>query len=326
MKEVNQMGELLEVRNLKKYFPITKGFFHKTVGYVKAVDGVNFSIGEGKTFGLVGESGCGKTTVGKLIVRLIEATDGEIKFDGRDITKLSNKQMQELRRQIQFVFQDPYGSLNPRFTIRDIIAEPLRKHKLASGNDLNKRVIELLEQVGLNAEDAKKYPHEFSGGQRQRICIARAISVRPRLIICDEPVSALDVSVQAQILNLLKRLQKEYGIAYLFIAHGMPVVRYMSDRVGVMYLGQIVETADCQELFDNQLHPYSKALMSAIPIADPDIKHSRIILKGDVPNPINLGPGCHFCSRCSMAEEKCKTETPELHVVSGTHEVSCLRI
>lgn len=317
------MGELLQVSGLKKHFPVTKGLFKRQVSSVKAVDGVSFSIQEGETFGLVGESGCGKTTVGKLILQLLEATDGEIKFDGRDIRRLSKREMNEMRRQIQIVFQDPYSSLNPRMTVHDILAEPIRKHKLASGEEMERRIAELLRRVELSEREMKKYPHEFSGGQRQRICIARALAVGPRLIVCDEPVSALDVSVQSQILNLFKELQRELGVAYLFIAHGMPVVRYMSDRVGVMYLGRLVETAPCEELFTSQLHPYSQALMSAIPVADPDHVPSRIVLEGDVPNPIHLNPGCHFYSRCPRACGRCRDEPPELREVRPGHSVAC---
>ena len=317
------MDELLRVNNLKKYFPVTKGILKKEVASVKAVDGVSFEIRRGETFGLVGESGCGKTTVGKLILRLLDATKGEVIFDGRDLQTLSKTEMREMRKEIQIIFQDPYGSLNPRMTVYEIIAEPIRKHKLASGEELTRRVADLLNRVGLSEREMRKYPHEFSGGQRQRICIARALAVNPRLIVCDEPVSALDVSVQSQILNLLKDLQRDLGVAYLFIAHGMPAVRHMSDRVGVMYLGSLVEVADCKDLFSNQLHPYSKALISAIPVADPDHKPKRIVLEGDVPNPISLNPGCRFYSRCSSACERCKNDPPELREVLPGHYVAC---
>lgn len=317
------MAELLRVKGLKKYFPVTKGLLKREVARVKAVDGVDFVINKGETFGLVGESGCGKTTVGKLILRLLDATEGEIFYDGVNICTLNKKEMRKLRQDLQIVFQDPYGSLNPRMTVRDIIAEPMKKHKTASGEVLEKRVVDLLNRVGLSARELKKYPHEFSGGQRQRICIARALSLNPKLIVCDEPVSALDVSVQSQILNLFKELQKDLEIAYLFIAHGMPVVKYMSDRVGVMYLGKLVEVADSEELFENQLHPYSQALMSAIPVADPDSERKRIILEGDVPNPINLNPGCHFCSRCVHKMERCQNDMPLLRKVKPGHFVAC---
>lgn len=317
------MRELLKVKDLKKHFPVTKGIFRHQVAAVKAVDGVDFCIHEGETLGLVGESGCGKTTVGKLVLRLLEATDGQILFDGKDVRAMDKRELLALRRQMQIVFQDPYGSLNPRMTVRDIIAEPIRKHHLADGANLEHRMAELLERVGLSVREAKKYPHEFSGGQRQRICIARALAMDPKLIVCDEPVSALDVSVQSQILNLLKELQRDLGVAYLFIAHGMPAVRYMSHRVGVMYLGRMVELADCETLFQHQLHPYSQALMSAISIADPDHIPQRVLLEGDVPNPIYLGSGCRFASRCPKAAARCHEQLPFLRKVEPNHMVAC---
>lgn len=318
------MGELLRVTDLKKYFPIKKPSYKRgPTQYVRAVNGVDFTINAGETFGLVGESGCGKTTVGKLVIRLHEATGGEIEFMGQDILALDKNNMRRMRREMQIVFQDPYGSLNPRMTIRDVIAEPIKKHRLAADRELNSRVAALLSRVGLSERDMKKYPHEFSGGQRQRICIARALAVEPKLIVCDEPVSALDVSVQSQILNLLKELQQDLGIAYLFIAHGMPVVRYMSHRVGVMYLGRLVEVAECEELFTAQLHPYSRALMSAIPVADPDHRSSRVILKGDVPSPTEELAGCGFASRCPATTSRCRTEIPRLGEVRPGHFVAC---
>lgn len=317
------MPELLEVRDLKKYFPVTGGFLKKTVGWVKAVDGVDLTIGTGETFGLVGESGCGKTTVGKLVLRLIEATSGDIRFQGRNIRDLDKKELRALRKEMQIIFQDPYGSLNPRMNIGDIVAEPLRWHRLVDESQVNGRVCKLLDMVGLNGKDMSKYPHEFSGGQRQRIVIARALAVQPKLIVCDEPVSALDVSVQAQILNLLKDLQEQLGMAYLFVAHGMPAVRFMSDRIGVMYLGKLVEVADGEALFEEQLHPYTKALMSAIPVADPDRVSKRTVLSGDVPSPVHLPKGCRFQTRCCCVCDRCRIEEPPLRQVRPGRLVAC---
>lgn len=317
------MPELLEVRDLKKYFPVTGGFLKKTVGWVKAVDGVDLTIGTGETFGLVGESGCGKTTVGKLVLRLIEATSGDIRFQGRNIRDLDKKELRALRKEMQIIFQDPYGSLNPRMNIGDIVAEPLRWHRLVDESQVNGRVCKLLDMVGLNGKDMSKYPHEFSGGQRQRIVIARALAVQPKLIVCDEPVSALDVSVQAQILNLLKDLQEQLGMAYLFVAHGMPAVRFMSDRIGVMYLGKLVEVADGEALFEEQLHPYTKALMSAIPVADPDRVSKRTVLSGDVPSPVHLPKGCRFQTRCCCVCDRCRIEEPPLRQVRSGRLVAC---
>lgn len=317
------MPELLEVRDLKKYFPVTGGFLKKTVGWVKAVDGVDLTIGAGETFGLVGESGCGKTTVGKLVLRLIEATSGDIRFQGRNIRDLDKKELRALRKEMQIIFQDPYGSLNPRMNIGDIVAEPLRWHRLVDESQVNGRVCKLLDMVGLNGKDISKYPHEFSGGQRQRIVIARALAVQPKLIVCDEPVSALDVSVQAQILNLLKDLQEQLGMAYLFVAHGMPAVRFMSDRIGVMYLGKLVEVADGEALFEEQLHPYTKALMSAIPVADPDRVSKRTVLSGDVPSPVHLPKGCRFQTRCCCVCDRCRIEEPPLRQVRPGRLVAC---
>ena len=317
------MPELLEVRDLKKYFPVTGGFLKKTVGWVKAVDGVDLTIGAGETFGLVGESGCGKTTVGKLVLRLIEATSGDIRFQGRNIRDLDKKELRALRKEMQIIFQDPYGSLNPRMNIGDIVAEPLRWHRLVDESQVNGRVCKLLDMVGLNGKDMSKYPHEFSGGQRQRIVIARALAVQPKLIVCDEPVSALDVSVQAQILNLLKDLQEQLGMAYLFVAHGMPAVRFMSDRIGVMYLGKLVEVADGEALFEEQLHPYTKALMSAIPVADPARVSKRTVLSGDVPSPVHLPKGCRFQTRCCCVCDRCRIEEPPLRQVRPGRLVAC---
>lgn len=317
------MVMLLEVKELKKYYPVTKGLFKRTVGYIKAVDGVDFSIPAGQTFGLVGESGCGKTTVGKSILRLIEPTAGQVFLEENDILKMSKKELLQQRKNIQIIFQDPYGSLNPRMTIGDIIAEPILKHKLAKGVECINKVIKILDTVGLSSREMKKYPHEFSGGQRQRIAIARALAVNPKLIVCDEPVSSLDVSVQAQILNLMKELQKEFKVAYLFISHSMPVVRHVSQRVGVMYLGKLVEVADSNEIFTNPIHPYTKALMSAIPTTDPINKKKRIILTGEVPDLINTPQGCLFNTRCPNCVEICKNNKPSLQEVSAGHMVAC---
>ena len=315
---------LLEVKNLVKHFPITQGvLLSKKVGAVQAVDDVRFSVQKGETLGLVGESGCGKSTTGRVILRLIEATSGEVRFDGQNILELSPKEMRELRKDMQIIFQDPYASLNPRMTVGDIIAEPLKIHGMAKGRERQKRVQELLDVVGLAAYHARRYPHEFSGGQRQRIGIARALAVKPKLIICDEPVSALDVSIQAQVINLLQDLQKEFGLTYLFIAHDLSVVKHISDRVAVMYLGKIVELADKNELFDNPLHPYTQALMTAIPVPDPTYKRERIILQGDVPSPINPPRGCRFHTRCPKAMDICKAEEPEYREVGLKHWAAC---
>src|SRR3989304_893083 len=304
---------ILDVRNLYKYFPITKGFiFQKQVGAVKAVDGISFNIRRGETLGLVGESGCGKTTTGRVILRLMEPTSGEASFEGRDICKLKKEELRLLRRDMQIIFQDPYSSLNPRMTVGDIIGEPLEIHNLARGKEKLRRVQELLEIVGLAPYHANRYPHEFSGGQRQRIGIARALAVNPKLIICDEPVSALDVSIQAQVLNLLEELQKEFGLTYLFIAHDLSVVKHISDRIAVMYLGRLVEVADADQLFDNPQHPYTEALLSAVPIPDPAVRRERIILPGDVPSPVNPPAGCRFPPRRLYAQESCRVNAPEL--------------
>lgn len=315
---------LLEVKELVKHFPIHKGFIlSKQVGAVKAVDGVSFTIDRGETLGLVGESGCGKSTTGRLILRLIEATSGEVWFEGRNILSLGREEMRELRKDMQIIFQDPYASLNPRMTVGDIIGEPLQIHGIARGREREQRVRQLLEVVGLASYHARRYPHEFSGGQRQRIGVARALAVNPKIIVCDEPVSALDVSIQAQVVNLLQDLQEEYGLTYLFIAHDLSVVKHISDRVAVMYLGKIVELTDKQSLYDNPLHPYTKALLSAIPVPDPTLTRERIILEGDVPSPINPPSGCRFHSRCSVAEEICRVEEPVFADSGGGHFVAC---
>ena len=314
---------LLEVTNLKKYFPIKGGVFSKTIGYVYAVDDVSFTVGKGETLGLVGESGCGKSTTGRSILRLIEPTDGKIHFEGQDVTALDKNAMRRLRREMQIIFQDPYASLNPRMTVGSIIGEPLEIHKIARGSEKTERVASLLQKVGLRAEDMRKYPHEFSGGQRQRIGIARAIALNPKLIVCDEPVSALDVSIQAQVINLLEDLQEEFGLSYLFIAHNLNVVEHISDRVAVMYLGQIVELASDADLYNDPQHPYTEALLSAVPIPDPTVKKKRIILEGDVPSPIDPPSGCHFHTRCMYKEKVCEEEAPEFKHIGGGHWVAC---
>lgn len=314
---------LLEVKHLKKHFPIKGGVFSKTIGYVYAVDDINFTLEKGETLGLVGESGCGKSTTGRTILRLIEPTDGAIYFEGQDITNLDKGAMRALRREMQIIFQDPYASLNPRMTVGSIIGEPLEIHKIAKGSEKEERVASLLQKVGLRAEDMRKYPHEFSGGQRQRIGIARALALNPKLIVCDEPVSALDVSIQAQVINLLEDLQSEFGLSYLFIAHNLNVVEHISNRVAVMYLGQIVELASDEELYRNPQHPYTEALLSAVPIPDPTVKKKRIILEGDVPSPINPPKGCHFHTRCVYKDKICEEVEPEFKDIGGGHWVAC---
>ncbi|MCG0239107.1 MAG: dipeptide ABC transporter ATP-binding protein [Firmicutes bacterium] len=315
---------LVRVENLKKWYPVTGGsIISRVVGHVKAVDGVSFTIRRGETFGLVGESGCGKTTLGKVLLRLQEPTAGAVYFEGRNIFELNKEEMRKLRREMQIIFQDPYASLNPRMTVGEIIGEPLEIHGVARGREKEKRVQQLLEVVGLASYHARRYPHEFSGGQRQRIGIARALALNPKLIVCDEPVSALDVSIQSQILNLLSDLQKEFGLTYLFIAHGLAVVKHISDRVGVMYLGKLVEIADKREIYANPRHPYTEALMSAIPIPDPTVRRERIILEGDVPSPINPPSGCRFHTRCRLAEEICREVEPSLVDIGNDHWVAC---
>jgi oligopeptide/dipeptide ABC transporter ATP-binding protein len=315
---------LLEVKNVKVHFPVKHGLFSGVHEFVKAVDDVSFSLEPGETLGLVGESGCGKTTLGRAIVRLIEPTAGSVLLDGEDITRMSGSLLRARRRKFQMIFQDPYGSLNPRMTVEQIVGEALDIHKLAGSKPARrKRIAELLEAVGLDPVHAQRYPHEFSGGQRQRIGIARALAVEPELIICDEPVSALDVSVQAQIINLLCDLQQQRGIAYLFIAHDLAVVEHISHRVMVMYLGKIVETADAKDIVREPQHPYTQALISAVPEVDPETKRRRIVLPGDVPSPIHPPPGCPFHPRCPIAEERCRTEVPAFREVKKDHFAAC---
>lgn len=315
---------LLEVRNLKKYFPVKTPMFQKEKNLLKAVDDLSFFINKGETFGLVGESGCGKSTIGRCVVRLYEPTDGEIIFDGVDIAKLSDKELLKYRKKIQMIFQDPYASLNTRMTIAEIIGEGMDIHTNHKGQERMERIHSLLTTVGLKKEHANRYPHEFSGGQRQRIGIARALAIEPELIICDEPISALDVSIQAQVVNMLEDLQNELGLTYLFIAHDLSMVKHISDRIGVMYLGHMMEVATSEELYDKPLHPYTKALLSSIPVPDPGIKkEGRIILQGDVKSPINPKPGCRFSTRCRYAVDRCKVETPELREVMPNHFAAC---
>jgi len=317
--------DLLEVRDLYKYFPINAGILSRHVGDVKAVDGIDFSIRRGETLGLVGESGSGKTTAGRVVLRLLPATKGQVFFDGRDVLELGREEVRKLRKEMQIIFQDPYASLNPRMTVRDIIGEPLQIHNIARGKAADDRVRELLRLVGLQPDHANRYPHEFSGGQRQRIGIARALAVSPKFIVADEPVSALDVSIQAQVINLLQDLQAQFGLTFLFIAHDLSVVRHISTRVAVMYVGKIVEIADRDDLYENPLHPYTQALLSAIPIPDPTVeaRRTRIILTGDIPSPVNPPSGCRFHTRCPIAFERCKIDVPELKTYAAGHQAAC---
>ncbi len=315
--------DLLVVDNLVKYFPVRGGILQRVVAWVKAVDGVSFTVKEGETLGLVGESGCGKTTVGRTILRLIPATAGKVIFDGEDIFSLRRQELKRLRRNMQIIFQDPYSSLDPRMPVGQSIAEGLEVHRIGTKQERREIVQDVLRRVGMSPEHARRYPHEFSGGQRQRIGIARALALRPKLIICDEPVSALDVSVQSQVLNLLKELQREFGLTYIFIAHNLSVVEHISDRVGVMYLGKMVELTDREALYRDPKHPYTQALLSAIPIPDVSLKRQRIILKGDVPSPLRPPPGCRFHTRCPIAIDRCAMEEPEFRQFGRGHWVAC---
>ncbi len=319
------MEPLVEVRDLYKYFPIHAGLLSRHVGDVKAVDGVSFSINPGETLGLVGESGSGKTTIGRLMLRLLAKSKGEIFFEGRDITTISRGELRKLRKEMQIIFQDPYASLNPRMTVGDIIGEPLKIHHIATGKAATARVQELLSLVGLRPYHANRYPHEFSGGQRQRIGIARALAVDPKFIVCDEPVSALDVSIQAQVINLLEDLQQKLGLTYLFIAHDLSVVRHISTRVAVMYVGKIVEVADRDALYEHPMHPYTQALLTAIPIPDPSAqsKRKRVVLTGDIPSPVNPPSGCRFHTRCPIAFARCSVEEPVFREYAPGHAVAC---
>jgi len=320
---------LLDINDLKMYFPVTAGIiFQRKIADVKAVDGITFSVRRGETLGLVGESGCGKSTTGRCILQLYRPTAGQILFGGRDLTKVKGSELRAFRRKMQMIFQDPYASLNPRMSVGSIIGEPLAIHGLARGRARRERVAELMRIVGLNPFYANRYPHEFSGGQRQRIGVARALAVEPDFIVCDEPISALDVSIQAQIINLLMDLQQQFGLTYLFIAHDLSVVRHISDRVTVMYLGKLMELTNRNELYDNPLHPYTKALLSAVPIPDPvvEAKRERIILTGDVPSPLRPPPGCVFHTRCPIAIEECRLHIPEWRRVSSDHWIACHRV
>lgn len=313
---------LLRVEKLRKWFRLSSGLFSER-RYVKAVDNVSFELYEGETLGIVGESGCGKSTLGRAVLRLIEPTDGKIVFENREVTHLPHKQWQEMRKYMQMIFQDSHASLNARMRVGKIIEEPLKIYKIGSAKERKQRVLDLLKTVGLPDDAIYKYPHEFSGGQRQRIDIARALVLNPRIIVCDEAVSALDVSIQSQVLNLMRKLQKQFNLAYLFISHDMSVIRHISDRVVVMYLGRIVEVAEKNRFFANPKHPYSRALLSAIPVPDPKIKSQRIILEGDVPSPVNPPSGCHFRTRCPVARTECSSDEPELRVIEPGHSVAC---
>ncbi|MFO7644852.1 MAG: dipeptide ABC transporter ATP-binding protein [Desulfosarcina sp.] len=317
------MTALLKVDNLKVHFPVKKGVLARTIGYVYAVDGVSFELQAGETLGIVGESGCGKTTTAMAILRLLPPTAGAVWYQGRNLLEKSRRQMRALRREIQIIFQDPYSSLNPRRTVRQILGDPLMIHGMRSGRERRDRIAFLLDKVGLSLEQAERYPHEFSGGQRQRIGIARALALNPRLIVCDEPVSALDVSIQAQIINLLIDIQEEFAISYVIIAHDLAVVEYLCDRIAVMYLGKIVELTTYANLFTRPLHPYTQALLSAVPVADPKAPRHRTVLQGDVPSPISPPPGCRFHPRCPQVMEQCRDQSPQLSQIHAGHQVAC---
>ena len=314
---------LLEVRNLKKHFPVKKGVLSRTIGNVRAVDGISFTLKRGETLGLVGESGCGKTTVGRSILRLVEPTSGQVTFNGQDLLGLEREELRRVRASLQIIFQDPFSSLNPRMNVGQIIAEPIKNHLKEPRAEIRNRVAYLMEKVGLHTEQMSRYPHEFSGGQRQRIGIARALALNPMVIICDEPVSALDVSIQAQVINLLARLQEQMNLSYLFIAHDLSVVEHISDRIAVMYLGRFVELATDKELYQNPQHPYSQALLSAVPVPDPEIHKRRIILEGDVPSPLNPPSGCAFHTRCPECKDVCTHEAPVFRELVGDHWIAC---
>ena len=320
---MEQKDYLLEVDNLVKYFPIKTGFFKRTTGYVKAVDGISFKIERGKTMGLVGESGCGKSTCGRTILRLLEKTSGDVRIDGKDIFSLSREELRRFRPKVQIVFQDPYSSLSPRLSVGEIIGEAVREHGIVPEEEFDDYITRVMEACGLPDYYKGRYPHEFSGGQRQRICIARALALNPEFIVCDEPVSALDVSIQAQVINLLKELQKDFGLTYLFISHDLSVVEHISDTVGVMYLGTMVEFSDTDKIFAKPLHPYTQALFSAIPIPDPDVKINRIVLEGSIPSPANPPSGCKFHTRCAKCMEICRTVVPEYREVEPNHFCAC---